>query len=736
MTYLNTNYSPYIQNPNIIGEYSTNMNNRQSPEVQLPNMYYIPENYQRPATFKENVKKWDVMGLVYQWLEHPLLMLGTCFGISLGVDAFDRSCNKEYEKSILGRAAKFGDKIERSKILQNDNSQKILGGIKNGCKKIKDFAFKSSVIKSMFETPTKPEWSMPKESMLTSEQRIVTKFREIAGAINLNPIINSNGTEEFKELSLKDFDLTKEELSNLKNIYGENLKKAPKGEIGNRIILSKLGKTEAEITSILSSPNPSKAVSEALRKASGLEPEELARLCGTGELSKADLKLIEQASHNLRNVKVKTGNIKAIKSINAFSNTTGLGEVYNRLHSIRGGAETSTGKFMSKLLQYVHRGFTFGGTKFGVMLFVAPLLVETMVNTKKADKKEKVGTAVQGLVNAVSWVFTFPLILKGIHALGGMQYAGMGKDKVKELEKLINEHNAKKTRTKSEVKELKKQIKELRKVENQNLLTKMLRGISKFTKADLMKIKPANDGNAFVNFIRKIPNFLKDAAYSPARFLVFMFVGMPFVDKIIEKCTSSLFGKSYDSMKFDERAENKKKQEEFAINDLRSQMLEVEKNKLATPNINNTSASINTAPVNTTQNIIEEEKTDINTTTEPQNNNNQNANVIANVVANDVEKSVVDKKNYDSYTYIPSSTNVLNNKTSNTSAPEKYIPSSENILNDVKMNEQYNKYIPSQQSSKFTKTYNNSGLESALKRAQRAEERAVNVLAGNFGSLS
>ena len=57
-----------------------------------------------------------------------------------------------------------------------------------------------------------------------------------------------------------------------------------------------------------------------------------------------------------------------------------------------------------------------------------------------------------------------------------------------------------------------------------------------------------------------------------------------------------------------------------------------------------------------------------------------------------------------------------------------------NVLNKIKPEEQINKYIPSQIGAQFNKTFDNSGLEAALRRADRAEKRAISTLAGNFGN--
>ena len=65
-----------------------------------------------------------------------------------------------------------------------------------------------------------------------------------------------------------------------------------------------------------------------------------------------------------------------------------------------------------------------------------------------------------------------------------------------------------------------------------------------------------------------------------------------------------------------------------------------------------------------------------------------------------------------------------------------YIPSSENVIakNEVKTKETQ-KYIPSQKAGNFSKSFDNSGLDSALRRADIAEKQALQILAGNFGVI-
>lgn len=72
-----------------------------------------------------------------------------------------------------------------------------------------------------------------------------------------------------------------------------------------------------------------------------------------------------------------------------FERTVGCDEIFNKLHSMSDGAKTGTGRFMSKAMQMIHRGLTFGGGKLGALIFIAPLLVELGINVKKLIKTRK-----------------------------------------------------------------------------------------------------------------------------------------------------------------------------------------------------------------------------------------------------------------------------------------------------------------------------------------------------------
>ena len=91
----------------------------------------------------------------------------------------------------------------------------------------------------------------------------------------------------------------------------------------------------------------------------------------------------------------------------------------------------------------------------------------------------------------------------------------------------------------------------------------------------------------------------------------------------------------------------------------------------------------------------------------------------------------------DNYTYIPSQNNVISApKIKDNGDNYTYIPS-QNSKIKPKTEDDPNKrsYIPSQRAADIQKTWDNSGMTSVLERADRAEAKAVQILAGNFESM-
>ena len=577
----NTDFNETTIPPELEGE-----NN--APLVELPDIYYSP-NTGKKKTIKDAVKKADVTDLIYPWFEHPLLMLATCFGISKGVDAFSKSCNKEYEKSILGKAAKLGDKVENHKFIQSKPVQTGLRWTRTGWDKIKNLAMKNSVIRSMVETPSMPENPMPRSELLSHQERTMEKFGEVLKDTGLLPVKEG----QYSGLRKVDFYFDKDAVKDLKEYFGvDNISKISDEKAVSRYLLKQAGVADAEMKAILDGGNCLNVTREKLLEMVGGR-EKLQTLISDKSVANAEKNIDEMLKicDKLKGIKTRKGTKIPFLPKQPLTNESGFQDVFNRLNSIiKGkGATTKTGVFMSKFLQMVHRGFTFGNAKAGVMFWVAPHIMHTLVNTYKADKSEKVGTFVNGMISAISWVFVFPLVLRGIHAYGGIQYAGMGKEKVEKFKEEIANFNKRvadgefksfKAWKEAKNKLKKEKLNPLKEVENQGFVTKVLRKISEFTKSDLLKLERYKDSSFIKNLFRNGPAKAKNFIWSAGRFMVFMMIGMPLVDKVINKCISAVFGRNYDDTIEKENQEAKEKQKEFLKEDLQERMYEAQAAKM------------------------------------------------------------------------------------------------------------------------------------------------------------
>lgn len=759
------------------------------PNVQIPQIYQSSISTEEEG-IKEKIKKVDIMGLVYPWIEHPFMMLGTCAGLAWGVDKFSAACGGQYETSLVGKAARLGDDIQTSKLVQSKPFQAMLNAGKSAKNKFNKIFKNSDVINALKDTPSQPEWGFVKDELLTMRQRVVHDFSNVTRTLKLT-------TEGFVELS--ELGLDKKEYEFIKNFF----KGTPVTEeiASNAVQLKRIGLADDAILNIISKPDATNIVKAKQLEKLGVNAAFLEKL-EKNPASLRDIVKVRQACEKGRGIRIGAGHQKWLGPLQPFERKIGLDEIGNRLHSTLKGAKTGTGKAFATFLQKCHRGFTFGGGKMGVLFFVSPLLVETMLDVKKAEPNEKVGTAAHGLVHSVSWVFTFPLALSILHRFGGMQYAGMSKKSVEECRKLIKEFNEKANpyeersfmqkifgggvkkapdkafQTYDEYKKakdiLKAQLKDRHNIKDQNLLTKICKKVGSFITMDLECISSFKNGGIFSGGFSNIANKLKNICGVPLRVGLWAALTMGVLDTLINKGLKGCFGDHYDRFKEEEFEGNKKEQKKFLKEDLQKRLVEAQTEKVygtqglvineqefstpkeiqetlvqeqaianakkaeANSKKANTKTNTNTeskTPIENNNNNLEQKVESLNNTSLKENSEVQKINTPA---SNITKANTGENKNLsspDTNTYIPSS----NATKIKSPTPVKrdnytYIPSSENLIKKDEKESDSNKYIPSQQGSQFTKTFDNSGLEAALRRADRAEQRAIQTLAGNFNS--
>lgn len=690
-------------------------------EVRIPEYYQIPED---KLSFKESLQENPGTMILYEFvkplIEHPIPSILTWLGAGYLLDKYTNACSGEYEKCLYKKAANFGDRIEQSKFVQSSPVQTLLKGAKNIGKGGKNIIDHSAILRAMRDTPTRPEWSTPLSEMLPQRQRIIHEFNTVASNLRL-------GDDGFATLNKLALDSKEKQL--LKNAFNvARISEIPEEKASSWIQLSRLGKSKNEIEKIIAEADGGvTATKKAILEAMGKDVEWIKSVKADSMGSCIDE--VEAVTKKVGNkVKVGMGDFRC-KGIKLgfltipFRRTIGCDEIYNRLHSLtKEGTKTATGRFMSKAMQLIHRGLTFGGGKLGVLIFIAPALVESAINVRKAENRQKVSTGISSFIEHISWVITFPLALKIMHTIGGVKYAGLTKDEVKNCRKIRDKFNdenkqglyAQKDVYNSKLKDAKKAIKNIKDNSNwkkQNIFTKMIRGLASILTPDLERFDGRNTGNWLTSRFTKMKNLPRNLFGVPLRFILWGIISMFVLESAISKGIKLIFGESYNYEKEEEMKTAKKEQKKFLKEDLNKRLYEAQANKLKAAQI--------------TKNVQRQQKQGNAMSTRGL---GENSGAIPQVQYNRFER--------DNYKYVPSSENVIKkeNKAKSVRDNYTYIPSQNSTIQS-NTNGNYSNvrsYIPSQRAANIQKTFDNSGLESALKRADRAEQTALKILSGNF----
>ena len=699
---------------------------QQTQAVRLPDYYAPSEQKSFKEVLEENpMYSMGIKGFFGPLIDHPIASVLTWFGCGFLLDKYTSACGGEYENSLLKKVTNFGDKIENSKFIQSKPMQSAIGLFKKGGEKGQNILKKNSVIRAIWNTPTMPEWPMVKSEMIPQRQRVVHDFNHIVNELKLT----SEGFAKLHKLALDN-----EEKDRLKSVFKvSKLTEIPEEKASSYIQLKRLGKSDTEIMKIISQADGGVAdTKKAILKAFGDKDVEWLKKIHEDTIGKpAIINEVQEATKKVGGkVKISLGDFRPYGINLGFLTTPtkrvlGCDNVHNRLFSLdpnlkTGGAKTATGRFMSRFMQMVHRGLTFGGGKLGVLLFIAPAFVETAINVHKAEPDQKVGTGVSNLVNHISWVFTFPFALQIMHHICGAKYAGMKEDDVQKIRQRVSQFNKdNKNGVYKTYKDWNEErikvndfIKEHSKVDGQKWYTKCIRKLAGWLTPDLGKVDAYNTGNWFTTKLSQMRNLPRNIAGVPLRFAIFLLLTMGVLDTALNKGIKAIFGDSYDSMKEEEIKDAKKEQKKFLKEDLIERLYEAQRRKFEGAN------------------AAERIKS----------HQHQEGNAIAHHGAginSDAVPQVYEQPKADNYTYIPSHQNVIKTEEKRKSDNYTYVPSQDST---IKTNNNGNgittrTYIPSQLGANISKTWDNSGLQSALNRADRAENKALRVLAGNFDNM-
>ena len=456
----------------------------------------------------------------------------TWMGLHFGTKAFNSANGGEYEKSLVGRLGKLGDRISETKLIRNTYVQ----GLKNKGSSLKtrlnSFIDRHETLSAMRDTPTKPECSL------------VTNFLETQSEADLKEA--SGKLVDFIEKgpkTLREAGATSAEINALKAKYGtdafgriKNLKEAlrefqiqkmgfdpatiPAGEPIKNIKLSHLGFSQADIDLIKKNPERyTRELEQALTKAKDVSPK--------------------------------------------------ISQYLNKIKSISAPA-TKLGRFLPKAAKLGMRGLTFGGGLFN-SLFVAFFLADAVKNTVDAPKEQKVGTFASGLMDAMSWVIAMPLALKGMHAINGLKNLGKSKAQVNTYENALKTFNQKVKNGLLTDKALYESesaaVDALKNVGTKPKgFKKVLSKVASFLSVGLGQkaaykesVEGLSTGAKIAAKLRHmkrgLPNFARNCVGYPLRFALYMFAFQPLVDKVFSGAMHAIFGKPYEPEALREEAE-------------------------------------------------------------------------------------------------------------------------------------------------------------------------------------
>ena len=497
----------------------------------------------------------------------PLVMFLTWLGLNKTTDMYNKLCtNDDYNKTIVGRMGNFGDKIA-PKIGKSKTYTSLMAHIGSFKSSVKNYINSKPMLYAMFNTATKPENEMVKGFMKT----------QIAEDVD-EAVKTLNGYIDELPKTLKEAGATKDEIKALKAKYGTNIF----GQIKNK----KRAIQELQFNRIGAAPNfidtlgndkelIKKTLQEMKIKHLGLEPDTYKNVFANPE---KNLKIIREAcKRGGKNAKAFFGRYSWIPGLGFFTKrSTNLSMSYNKL-STEFNHTTKLGKALAKSSKLFMRGLTFGGGRIGSIM-VAFGLGTAICNAFKAPKEQKVGTAVAGGVEAVSWIASMPLAVSIMHGVNGLANTGLSKMQVSRYRVALKNFNKQVAagvfKDEAAYKTALEAVNKLREVKvPQGKITKGLSKLGHFLSIALENPKPFQEATKTLkggakmsaigrNIKRYLPLIGKNAVGYPLRFALYALVFSPIVDKVISSATSAIFGKPYEPEETEEGKEAEKNEQQ------------------------------------------------------------------------------------------------------------------------------------------------------------------------------
>lgn len=657
---------------------------------------------------------------------NPLLYAGTgsaiWYGIAQGMDVFNRSCGKDYEKTAFGKLGAWGDKITTAW------NKTPLGKLFNDVgRKAKDLGHwmteKNSLAYSLANHSGQAEWHFAKTPGAGVHGFLAMDMQQVFDEY-LQPI--SKNSNKFSLIDGKNVNPQRLEQYGLKQADIDAFQKTLQGKTYAEKALA-IQKKELELLGV----NPSRlAKCDNIAALERLAYAKKVRKLGFKSIAeyntiKADIlahpdKVMETLERATKNGDIivpiwrKNGRLGKIQN-HLFGRQVSLKEYLNKYKAALGkGNKTALGKFLPKALSWLLEGCTnrFAGGKIAVAM-QAGIFADMLIHTFKAPKGEKGKTLVERFVNDFTYFMALPLGIVAMHKVGGMKYAGMTTEQVKAYRNakkqfkadvkagLLSEKTAYKTREKALNKMLQADVK--------NPITKLFKKIGCLIEIG-NETNPARISKSKwnLNLLRKSKNFFKNLAGVPLRIAIPLAIVSPFLAKLTTKGAHAIFGKPSKSV-LDEGKEEEQAQE-----------LQMQEQQKAMQEALLNAAQAQAAAKSQAAYVPQSKTNLINQYVNAQKNqaSNTNSNLINQAITNAQQASVTNRPNVNN--------NATDKLPASTAPKRSYVPSPEcGIPNEVKKP----KYIPSPESVVSADPAEDySAAEIALSKADKAEKNVMETL--------
>lgn len=656
---------------------------------------------------------------------NPLLYAGTgaaiWYGIAQGMDVFNRSCGKDYEKTAFGKLGAWGDKIATAW------NKTALGKLFNGAgRKAKDLGHwmteKNSLAYSLANHSTNPEWHFAKTPGAGVHGFLAMDMQQVFDEY-LKPI--SKNSNKFSLIGGKNVNPQRLEQYGLKQADIDAFKNTLNSKTYAEKALA-IQKKELELLGV----NPSRlAKCNNLAALERLAYAKKVRKLGFKSVAeyntiKADIlahpdkvmEILERATKNgdiVVPIWRKSGGLGKIQN-HLFGRQVSLKEYLNKYKAALGkGNKTALGRFLPKALSWLLEGCTnrFAGGKIAVAM-QAGIFADMLIHTFKAPKGEKGKTLAERFVNDFTYFMAMPLGIIAMHKVGGLKYAGMTTEQVKAYRAALKQFNedvksgllSDKQTYKNRAKDLKKMLK----ADVKNPITKLFKKLGGLINiGNETKLARRSSAKWNLNLLRKSGNLFRNLAGVPLRIAIPLAIVSPFLAKLTTKGAHAIFGKPTKSV-LDEGKEEEQAQE-----------LQTQEQQKAMQEALLKAAQAQAAAKSQAPHVPQSQTNLINQYVNARKNqpSNTNSNLINQAITNAQQASITNRPNVkNAADKLPAS-----------SAPKRsYVPSPEcGIPPEVKKP----KYIPSPESVVSAGPADDySAAEMALSKADQAEKTVMETL--------